>query len=234
VEGLIIYPVEGENYNNEILSLTLNRFPLVLLDRLLKGIETNSVSSDHFQGAIAAVDHLHGLGHQHIGFISTRAEGTSSIEERLDGYEKGLEQRHILIDRSLEMTRLSIGNSDEEVSRLIEQFLTANPHMTALLSSNHSPQVIQTARRLGIRVPEDLSVVFFDDVDHPEFSAVAPTVVMQQERELGREAGKRIVEQIEAGPGEYRQVKLPTSLAVRQSTAAPNLVSGARNLEPHR
>jgi GntR family transcriptional regulator of arabinose operon len=220
VQGLIIYPVEGEKYNNEILSLTLIKFPLVLLDRLLKGIDTNSVSSNNFQGAIDAVGHLYELGHRHIGFISTNAEGTSSIEDRLAGYEQALEDRHILINRSLQMTRLSINSSDEEVSKLIEQFLLANPHMSALLSSNYSPHVIQTARRLGIRVPEDLSVVFFDDVVHPEFAIVPPTVVIQQERELGREAGKLIVEQIENGSGDYRQIKLPTSMIVRQSTSA--------------
>ncbi|QAY68113.1 GntR family transcriptional regulator [Paenibacillus protaetiae] len=220
VQGLIIYPVEGENYNNEILSLTLNRFPLVLLDRLLKGIDTNSVSSNHFEGAIAAVNHLHELGHQHIGFISTKAEGTSSIEERLAGYEKALEDHHILIDRSLEMTRLLINSSDREVSLLIEQFLLAHPHMTALLSSNFSQQVILTAQRLGIRVPENLSIVFFDDVDHPDFAIVPPTAVVQQERQLGREAGKLIVEQIESRSTEYHQIKLPTSMIVRQSTGA--------------
>ncbi|MFF2483448.1 GntR family transcriptional regulator [Paenibacillus sp. NPDC058071] len=222
VEGLIIYPVEGENYNNEILSLTLNRFPLVLLDRLLRGIDTNSVSSNNFEAAVSAVNHLHELGHQHIGFISTKVEGTSSIEERLAGYERALEDHHILIDRSLEMTRLLVNDSDEQVNGLIEQFLLANRQMTALLSSNHSPQVIQIAHRLGIRVPEDLSVVFFDDVVHPEFSIVPPTVVVQQERELGQEAGKLIVEQIKRGGGEYKQIKLPTSLVVRSSTSTLN------------
>jgi GntR family transcriptional regulator of arabinose operon len=222
VQGLIIYPVEGERYNNEILSLTLGKFPLVLLDRLLRGIETNSVSSDHFEGAIQAVDHLHSLGHQHIGFISTKAEGTSSIEERLAGYEKALEDRQILIDRSLEMTRLTINNSADEVDKLIEQFLLANRKMSALLSSNYSPHVIRIAQRLGIRVPEDLSVIFFDDVDHPDFSTVPPTAVIQQERELGREAGKLIIEQIETITGDYRQVKLPTRIIARQSTAALN------------
>jgi GntR family transcriptional regulator of arabinose operon len=222
VQGLIIYPVEGEIYNNEILSLTLGKFPLVLLDRLLRGIDTNSVSSNHSEGAMAAVHHLHELGHQHIGFISTKAEGTSSMEERLAGYEKALEYRHILINRGLEMTHLSIVSGIEEAEKLIEQFLLANPHMTALLSSNYSPQVIQTAHKLGIQVPEDLSVVFFDDVSDPDFAIVPPTVVVQQERNLGREAGRLIVEQIESGLDGYRQVKLPTELKVRRSTAKPN------------
>ncbi|MET3851707.1 GntR family transcriptional regulator [Paenibacillus sp. OAE614] len=219
VAGLIIYPVEGENYNNEILSLTLNRFPLVLLDRLLKGVETNSVSSNNYEAGQQAVQHLYDLGHRHIGFISTKSEGTSSIEDRLAGYEQALEDRHILIDRSLQMTRLGMDNSDEEVIEMIQQFLQANPHMTAALSSNFSPHVIQAALAMGLRVPEDLSVVFFDDVVYPDFSIVPPTAVVQQERELGREAGKLIVEQIENDAPGYRQIKLPTRLIPRRSTS---------------
>ncbi|MET3547535.1 DNA-binding LacI/PurR family transcriptional regulator [Paenibacillus favisporus] len=219
VAGLIIYPVEGENYNNEILSLTLNRFPLVLLDRLLKGVETNSVSSNNYEAGQQAVQHLYDLGHRNIGFISTKSEGTSSIEDRLAGYEQALEDRHILIDRSLQMTRLGMDNSDEEVIEMIQQFLQANPHMTAALSSNFSPHVIQAALAMGLRVPEDLSVVFFDDVVYPDFSIVPPTAVVQQERELGREAGKLIVEQIEDDAPGYKQIKLPTRLIPRRSTS---------------
>lgn len=219
VRGLIIYPVEGEHYNNEILALTLNRFPLVLLDRNLKGVETNSISSDNHEAAIQAVKHLHELGHNRIGFISTLAEGTSSIEDRLHGYEKALEDRHILIDRSIQMTRLAMSASDEEVIMMIQKFLQANPQMTALLSSNFSPHVIQAAMQMGISVPEDLSVVFFDDVEFPEFCIIPPTAVVQQELELGREAGRVILKQVENPNSEYLQVKLPTMLIPRQSTA---------------
>ncbi|SLK09986.1 MULTISPECIES: GntR family transcriptional regulator [unclassified Paenibacillus] len=219
VRGLIIYPVEGEHYNNEILALTLNRFPLVLLDRNLKGVETNSISSDNHEAAIQAVKHLHELGHNRIGFISTLAEGTSSIEDRLHGYEKALEDRHILIDRSIQMTRLAMSASDEEVIMMIQKFLQANPQMTALLSSNFSPHVIQAAMQMGISVPEDLSVVFFDDVEFPDFCIIPPTAVVQQELELGREAGRVILKQVENPNSEYLQVKLPTMLIPRQSTA---------------
>ncbi|GAB6930296.1 GntR family transcriptional regulator [Paenibacillus sp. JCM 10914] len=220
VKGLIIYPVEGEHYNNEILSLTLNRFPLVLLDRKLKGVETNSVSSDNYGAAIQAVKHLHELGHSQIGFISTVVEGTSSIEDRLDGYEQALEDHHILIDRSLQMTRLMMNSTDEEVISLIQQFIQTNPHMTALMSSNFSPHVIQAALGLGMSVPEDLSVIFFDDVEFPDFCMVPPTAVVQQELELGHEAGQLMIQQIENPSSEYHQIKLPTLLIPRQSTAS--------------
>lgn len=226
VKGLIIYPVEGEHYNNEILSLTLNRFPLVLLDRKLKGVDTNSISSDNYGAAIQAVQHLHELGHKQIGFISTLAEGTSSIEDRLHGYEKALEDHQILIDRSMQMTRLTMTASDEEVIVMIQQFLQANPQMTALLSSNFSPHVIQAALQLGISVPEELSVVFFDDVEFPDFCIIPPTAVIQQELELGREAARLIMEQIEDQKSEYHQIKLPTVLVPRRSTGKARETEG--------
>jgi|HigsolmetaGSP12D_1036236.scaffolds.fasta_scaffold03142_2 DNA-binding LacI/PurR family transcriptional regulator len=219
VQGLIIYPVEGENYNNEILSLALSRFPLVFVDRYLRGIEANSVSSDNYAAGMEAVAHLCELGHKSIGFISTKPEGTSSIEERIAGYERALEDRGILIDRSIRLNSLSIGYSDEQVIAMIRQFLVANPHMTAVLTANFAPHVILAAREAGIAVPEDLSVVFFDDVDHPEFSAVPPTVLAQQELEIGREAARLVVAQIENETAEYKQIRLPSRLIVRKSTA---------------
>lgn len=221
VEGLIIYPVEGEHYNSEILSLTLNKFPLVLLDRVLKGVETHTVCSDHYNGAIEAVNYLHQLGHRHIGFLSTRTEGTTSMEERLAGYEQALEDHHILIDRNLEMTKLHIHHRTEDNNQLIEQFLQENRHMTALLSSNFSTQVVQIAQRLDIGIPDELSIIFFDDLVEADFAVIPPTAIVQQEVELGRKAGRLLIESIENRALDYRQMKLATSIVVRQSTSLP-------------
>jgi GntR family transcriptional regulator of arabinose operon len=225
VQGLIIYPVEGEIYNNEILSLTLNQFPLVLVDRILKGIMTNSVISDNYDAGVEAVKYLCGLGHKSIGFISTKPEGTTSIEERIAGYEHELQNNHIPIDRNLRLTELSLEHSDEEVILLIQRFLLANPNMTAVLSANFSPHVIQAAIALGIGVPEDLSVLFFDDISYPDFAMIPPTVIAQDEYIMGQESARLIISQIENNVKEYKRVKLSSNLIVRKSTASPKNLS---------
>ncbi|MFF2093866.1 GntR family transcriptional regulator [Paenibacillus sp. NPDC058174] len=218
VDGLIIYPVEGENYNSEILSLTLSKFPLVLVDRTLKGLDTSSVSSDNFEASIMAVNHLHEHGHTSIGIISSRADGTSSIEDRIAGYEQGLENHGILIDRSLQLSNLTFDMTEEEISSQVHKFLNDHPQLSAIIVSYFGPHVIRAAIEAGRRVPEDLSVILFDDIPYADFSLVPPTVVAQQEREIGREAARHIIEQIEQGQHIWRRIKLPATLIPRGST----------------
>ncbi|RXZ83227.1 GntR family transcriptional regulator [Paenibacillaceae bacterium] len=231
LDGLIIYPVEGENYNSEILSLTLSKFPLVLVDRSLKGIETTSVSSDNFTSSVEAVNHLYEYGHKSIGFISSRPEGTSSIEERIAGYEYGLEQHGILIDRSLQLSTLTFSQSIEETMNSLRQFIISNPQMTALLASSFGPEISRVAIECGRRLPEDLSIIFFDDVVDPIFCVVAPTVIAQQEREIGREAARLLIEQMGETQSQCKRVKLPSKLIVRDSTG-PNLLAAPELAEP--
>jgi len=107
VKGIVIYPVDGESYNEEILRLHLADFPMVVIDRYLRGIETNCVYSDNLFGGYQATSHLLKLGHREIGFVSTISGGTTSIEDRLAGYEKasteaGVQMRtdHRLFTRS--------------------------------------------------------------------------------------------------------------------------------------
>lgn len=218
VDGLIIYPVEGENYNSEIMSLTLSKFPLVLVDRTLKGLEASSVSTDNFAASVEAIRHLRDFGHTSIGFISSKADGTSSMEERIAGYESGLEQHGILIDRGLQMTNLTFGLTDAEISQKVRQYFEQQPQVTAVLVSNFGPQVIREAMTAGRRVPEELSVILFDDIPNAGFSLVAPTVLAQQEREIGREAARHIIAQIEKGQHICRRIKLPATLIPREST----------------
>lgn len=71
VAGVVIFPVDGEAFNAEILRLTLTGFPIVLVDRYLRRVETNCVYSDNLGGAQAAVEHLIALGHRRIGLVST-------------------------------------------------------------------------------------------------------------------------------------------------------------------
>lgn len=69
-EGLIIFPVDGETYSEEILNLKIRNFPFVLVDRYLPGIKTNSISSDNYQGGVLGTEYLIGKGHTEIGIVS--------------------------------------------------------------------------------------------------------------------------------------------------------------------
>ncbi|MBP3962998.1 GntR family transcriptional regulator [Paenibacillus lignilyticus] len=222
VAGMIVYPVDGESYNREILHLTLKSFPLVVMDRYLRGIDTNCVCPDNFRGAQEGVNHLISLGHRHIGFLSTTINGTSSIEDRLLGYEKALAEHHIPIDRRYRYVDIELGEP-KPIKAKIRDFLSRHPELTAIFAINPGLglQVIKVASEMGIRVPDDLSLIFFDDFELSEFYSVRPTFISQEENMLGKEAAKLLVSIMENPDQGTKKLFFPPKLIIRESTTKP-------------
>ncbi|MEF3305004.1 GntR family transcriptional regulator [Paenibacillus sp. GYB003] len=242
VDGIIIYPAQGQSYNEDLLKLTLNEFPVVVVDRYLRGVETNYVCSDNVSGAFEATDLCIRNGHRRIAFVSTHPEGTSSLEDRLSGYEKALFERGILIDRHQRLTDLDgklvngilrEGVSEPASTERIVRFLERNPEITAVVAANSAVglTVMEAAKRLGKRVPDQLSVVFLDDYELSAFSAIPPTHVNQEEYTVGREAAKLLVSVMNDPRQKRRKIVVPTRLVVRASTAAVG-EPGTALLEP--
>ncbi|MFC3884688.1 GntR family transcriptional regulator [Bacillus songklensis] len=228
VEGIIIYPVEGEAYNEEVLRLTLKDFPLVLIDRYFRGIEANSVCSDNFSGSYEAIRHLIELGHTRIGVVSTMHKGTTSIEDRIAGYEKALTDADIPIDHHLYLLNLQKSEENvekrEENKKEIQTFLQKNPEMTAIFAVTPGLEVLEAALEFALQVPDDLSIITFDDYSHSHLFSIPPSCVRQQGQKIGQEAAKLLISAIE-NPGQKRKkILIPTKLVVRQSTAACKVI----------
>ena len=232
--GVMIFPVDGESYNEDILRLTLNKFPIVVIDRYLKGVDTNCVCSDNAGGAYEATAHLIGLGHRHIGYIAMHGSPTTSLEERQGGYERALADHRLPIGPTL------VHYATDEVRRTnetdavlldpfavhaesIRVFLQRHPEVTAIFAAttHGGMAAMQAAADLGLQVPGQLSVVFFDDFAYSPFSRIPPTCIVQQETELGTEAAKLLLSVIGNPLQERRKITLPTRLVRRQSTAPP-------------
>lgn len=214
--GMIVYPAEGRTYSEEMLRLTLDRYPIVVIDRYVRGVKTHCVCSDHFTGAYEATEHLLRLGHRRIAFVTTPYSRTTSLEERLDGFRQALNDYGVVLDRSLVLERVE--------SEAIAAFLAANADVTALFAVNEGigQNAIRAAEASGKRVPADLSVVFFDDYDHAEAARIPPTCVAQQGGLIGEQAASRLLSLIADPLQERSMVRIPTRLIVRASTAAPS------------
>ncbi|AZN41683.1 GntR family transcriptional regulator [Paenibacillus albus] len=222
VAGMIIYPVDGESYNREILQLTLGSFPLVVMDRYLRGIDTNCVCPDNLLGAQEGVNYLISLGHRNIGFLSTTIRGTTSIEDRLTGYEKALAEHQIPIDRRYRYVDIELGDP-KPIKEKIRDFLTKHAELTAIFAINPGLglQVIKVASEMGLRVPEDLSLIFFGDFELSEFYSVRPTFISQEDNMLGKEAANLLISVIENPEQKTRKLFFPPKLIIRESTANP-------------
>ena len=217
VRGMIIYPVDGESHNEEILRLHLESFPIVVIDRYLRGIETNRVFSDNIFGAFQATDYLLTLGHRNIAIVSSISSGTTSIEDRLAGYEKAFAERSLQVNPDHCLFTLS--TSDEENKAVITDYLKTHPEITAVLAVNSTLglQVVASSYELGRRIPEDLSVVFFDLSEKLSFK---PTYIQQRGEDLAREGVRLLLDSIDDPRTKGVKVELPTRLVEGASAAA--------------
>ncbi|RIX59472.1 GntR family transcriptional regulator [Paenibacillus nanensis] len=207
VDGLIIFPVENEMYNDSILRLSLDRFPFVLIDRYLKEIKTYSVSSDNLHGTKEAVTYLMDQGHSNIAFISP--EITNSVtDERSQGFELAYLERKISIDKNLWcLLPLDIIVSGK-AGETIVSFLKERPHITAAMTANTElcRAVYGAVRKLGRTVPDDFALATFDPPDLPHV-----TYIRQNEDEMCRLTVDLLLEQIE-GVYNARRMIVPVSL----------------------
>jgi LacI family repressor for deo operon, udp, cdd, tsx, nupC, and nupG len=182
-----------------------------------------SVNTDNVSGARQAVAHLVELGHQHIAFVSG-LPGHQSNLDRLAGYRQALREHGIALDHQLIFKGEETIESGVQAAR---QMLALRQRVTAFFCFNDQTAigVIWGLRQAGASVPEDYSVVGFDDLDMAAFYCPSLTTVRQQSYRLGQRA-INIVLGIMQGKSEPRPERLPADLIVRESTSPAPKVWG--------
>jgi LacI family transcriptional regulator len=215
--AMIILPEES---SEELERLLDSGFRFVVLDPLMPLEERiPSVSAAHMSGADQAMKHLLDLGHRRVGQISG-PRGWVATEDRRRGYRAALAAAGILPDPALAR------EAEPEIDAgraAAEQLLDLSELPTAIFAFNDNIAIgaIQAARARGLRVPEDLSVVGFDDVEHATIVTPALTTVRQPLAEMGRTGVSLLMRLLEGKRFETLHVELATRLVVRDSTAPP-------------
>jgi LacI family transcriptional regulator len=177
-----------------------------------------TVSAAHTSGASEAVEHLLSLGHRRIAAI-TGPRGWIATEERLRGYRAALAAVGVMPDPRLEVES---DFSDRGGVQATEALLALPDPPTAIFAFNDMLAIgaMQAARARGIRIPQDLSVVGFDDTFEASIVTPALTTVRQPLAEMGRMAVALLVRLLQNQRIEALHVELATKLVVRESTAA--------------
>ena len=215
--ALIILPEES---SDELAKLLDEGYRFVVVDPLEPLDERiPSVSAAHTSGADQAMQHLLGLGHRRIAAI-TGPRGWVATEDRRRGYHAALAAAGILPDPALEVEAdFEILGGREAARNLLG--LPERPTAIFAFNDNHAIGVLQAARARGLRVPEDLSVVGFDDVEHAMIVTPTLTTVRQPLAEMGRTAVSLLMRLLESQRIETLRIELATRLVVRESTAPP-------------
>ena len=231
VSGLIVLPFDGQPDTSLYRRLVDSGFPIVLIDRHIVGLPTDAVLADNVGGAFTAVSHLVALGCRRIAFVSSDNITTTSVAERLQGYQLALAAAGITAGRNLIFTQLPVvppwpydeDRITRENARVIARFLGTAPVPDAVfaLHDRIAMSVLEAAAEIGLRVPEDLAVVGFDNDPLAEKLRVPLTTIAQPREQIGRMAASLLADRIEGRRTIVARTVLPTSLVIRQSSGAP-------------
>lgn len=218
VAGVLLFPVDAMYQDPALLDLLAERFPVVLVDRYIPGLDLDYVVSDGFGGTLRATQHLLGLGHSRIGFVTWDVHHAGQAG-RLLGYQQALREWGIEPTSDL-VCQLKEYPADD-LSPLIE-FLSRPDRPTAVLTLNDylAVKVARICRELRLRIPEQLALIGFDDTDVASQMEVPLTTVCQPIHELGAQATRLLLNKIAGHNHQPQRLILPTHLAVRESCGA--------------
>ena len=216
VDGLIISPSPGND--SYLKKLTRGGTPIVLVDRKIKGLRVPMVMADNESGAYEAVSYLISLGHRRIGIIAG-LKGTSTSEDRLAGYERALKEHHLSQNPEL----IIAGDyRREKAKEAAEEFLRMKNPPTALFVSNEpmASGVLLALRENKVKIPEEMSIIGFDDPVWAPLTNPALTTVSQPSYSIGTLACQSLLKEIK-GIGRSKilpeDILLKPKLIVRES-----------------
>ena len=218
VDGVLLVPARSDGEPVEWIQG--QGTPVVVLDRRVPCKWVDVVRCDSEDGAYQLVRHLLSLGHRRIAVLSG-PQDVSTAMDRVAGYRRALREaglepreewvRHGQFDRSAGL-------------EMAQQMLSIAPRPTALFAANNLVAVgaLRALRDAGLRVPEDISVVVFDDLTSELVIEPFFTAVDQPAYEMGQTAAELLLARLSgSAPGEYQEILLPTKVVVRRSSAPP-------------
>ena len=222
VLGMIIWPMGDTTHDASIQQLQADHIPLVLMDRYFPGLDIDYVGSDNVGGGYRATEHLLILGHRRIGYVFAKEETlqTTSVYERWQGYCGALKKYEVPYDETLVVS--DFRHLQTGIHEGLVEFLQRPDRPSAIFAVNDyvALDVLQAAKAIHLRVPEDLAVVGFDDLEFAAHVNPPLTTVGQQFIDIGVRAGTLLISRIEGIVGAPKHIELPTNLVIRESCGA--------------
>jgi LacI family transcriptional regulator len=206
-DGVIVVAPAAANFSTDA--------PVVTIDPNNESPDCPGIIATNREGALAAINYLTGLGHQRIGFITGRLELVSACH-RLQGYKDGLAAAGIPLDDEL----IQISDYTIETAFLCAQRLFAlNQPPTAIFASNDMSAVgvYQAVQEAGLKIPQDCSVIGFDNLHETMHLKPALTTIDQFVSEMGKMAVELVEKLIRGETLECNLQKIPTRLVLRES-----------------
>lgn len=194
VGGVIVSQAKDTVNYDHFKSLIDNGIPLVFYDRICTGINTNRVVVDDYMGAYKAVEYLISTGCRNIAFYGSPMQMEIS-KNRYNGYRDAIQKHHLNVDPTLEV----LCDNRTEAERVTPEILNREKRPDAFFAVNDDTAIgiLYTAKRMGFRVPEDVSVCGFTNGDRAISCDPMLTTVEQRGHKVGEEAVETLVDHLE-------------------------------------
>ncbi len=221
VDALIIAPAEFTE--EQLRALQKKKIPFVLIDRYFKDIQANCVRIDNYRAAYSAVEHLINTGNKRIAMMAYDT-GMRHIAERIEGYKAALKDNGITPQESW-LVRASYHHLEEEATLGMQKLLSPKPVVDAFFFATNSLAIqgIRQIIRLNIKVPDELSVISFDEADAFDFFYAPITYVRQSLEDIGRNAVQLVLGSIARQETAPKEVLVDAGLIIRESTKKQHL-----------
>lgn len=194
--GLILYPVDNEFYNNELLRLSMTRFPITIIDRQYKGLKFSYIAMDNFNAMVNAVKFLHSKNHKNIVYITPPPSLATSIEERINGYNHGL-FKYYNMAKAENLLKIKPDNLPAQKKSLIE-YLKKYPNTDVVIVTGvQATAALQAAMELNIPVPKKLRMMIIDcELSEIEKTTFQPYTVEVSGYDMGYKAAAALYNQL--------------------------------------
>lgn len=191
--------------------------PVVQACEWIDGLDAPRVLANNFEGGRLAAQHLAGLGHEKIFHLRGPAENTLTIS-RCEGFDAGLAEAGLTPDRDnfLIDGDFSIRSGNEAAAKILA--MTNKPSAIFCDSDEMAIGLIYGLTRAGLRVPDDISVMGFDNIQMSEYSLPPLTTIRQRRARIGRNAAESLLAAIGGNPASENMI-LPVDILIRESTA---------------
>lgn len=213
-DGLIL---AGPVLDEDVIAEAAREVPVVVMTRQIEVPGVDSVSNDDYRGAGMVVDHLVELRHRHIAHID--GGSGAGARRRRQGFLRRM-RKHGLA----ETARVVAGTYTEEGgAKGVLELLASGPPPTAIFASNDLAAVgaLHALEDQGLAVPEDVSLVGYDNTTLAQLGHIALTTIHQPRREMGFQAVQLLIERLDGGRSEPRHILIEPSLMARRTTAPP-------------
>ncbi len=219
VDGYIISP--PKNSEDQIRALARGHVPFVLIDRYFPEIDCNHIVVDNFDAAYRATNHLLARGRKRIANITVNLDLINMVQ-RTEGYRQALRDASIPVDENL-VKVLPFSHDNKDVARAIKELVgkPGQKKIDAILFSTSKLGIngIECISSLGLKIPDDIAIVSFDNPDAYKICISPVTVVNQPLKDIGKTAVQILLNEIKHPdvPSKFQEVILKTDLIIRKS-----------------